>query len=822
MKSFLFFLSLLLISWATHAQSYYFSGSGSDESIGTSPSAPWRNLAKVKSIGTLGAGDSILLERGGTFFGTIVLQGSASPANEIYIGAYGSGPDPIITGATELTGWVPWAKNLWVATCGLCAGEPGDLFLDGIRQPLGRFPNAQYMAITKSLHSKTALTDTTLTHPDNLWDGAEVVVKSSRWTIDRIRVLRYEGKTFQLQQAASAYLEAGAGYFIQNHLATLDQNGEWFFDRKTNRIFLYHEAPIDAIRTKIEVSVSDIGLQIVNSEYLRVENIRITNQRLSGASILRSDYVSLRNLQIRNSGANGLAVTGCKSPSVSKTLIADSNNNGVQWSDNVDGQFKENIVLRTGMRPGRGATGNGAYIGMSITAANPYAGKNIIERNRIDSVGYSAIDFRTSKTEIRQNLIRNFCLIKDDGGGIYTWNNPYGNNTIEGNTIIGGDGHVYGTTDSSQVLSSGIYVDDKSSNILIADNTIARCALAGIFVHNASRLDITGNKLFNNGTRMTNTERGQLLVRTDDLVPGSSRMAIELKVIDNTFFAADESTYCLFLSTPSDDVLNGLGTFLNNVYRAPQPEQVAGWFHAGNDFCNPVQQLDLSQWEETTRHVQQSIFKQTGNYGDVPHAKNLVRNGTMSLGTDGWMIWPESASVVHEERNILDGPSLKVNFTARDAAPLLYHAGIPLDKEKTYRLSFSARGSAGSTIEFVPLSATTPWNALGSYSCFALDTVARRYTYFFRPTESHKNARVNFRGRDAFWIDNVWLSEVALREDSDRSVRLIVNDESHPEQIVFDQKYENTDGSVLSGRALLPGYSAIIVIKADALPFRQE
>jgi hypothetical protein len=48
---------------------------------------------------------------------------------------------------------------------------------------------------------------------------------------------------------------------------------------------------------------------------------------------------------------------------------------------------------------------------------------SVIEYNRIDSTGYIPIRFESDSALVRYNVISNFLFVKDDGGGIYTWNN---------------------------------------------------------------------------------------------------------------------------------------------------------------------------------------------------------------------------------------------------------------------------------------------------------------------------------------------------------------------------------------------------------------
>ena len=809
------FLVLLIFSgYLCTAKNYYFSGTGSDDNSGTSKQAPWRSLRKLREIQhALRPGDSILLERGSVFFGGLSLRADGLPGKEIYLGPYGDGPKPVITGSVEITGWTSYRENIWVAMCRQCGPGPGDVFINGKSQPLGRYPNTGYRTIG-SLLSRKAFADPELPFPDNFWDGAEVVVKSSRWTMDNLPAARYRNKTFAFPGAASDTLENGYGYFIQKHLLTLDQRGEWFFDRETGRIFIYHEKNLPWENYTTEASVSDTGLAIAESEHIAIRDLVIKNQRTTGVVLSHCDHIILSGVEILHSGVNGLVVTSCRGPLVENTRIADSNNNGVEWNDNIDGRFVGNTILRTGMQAGRGASGDGNYIALTISAGNPLTGKNLIADNRIDSTGYSAIDFRTGNTTIRNNIISNFCLLKDDGGGIYTWNNTSGGNTIEGNIILNGRGCGEGTPDPHQLATSGVYIDDRSTGITIVGNTLAFNSTSGIMVHNANNLEIRGNRFYGNGSNLTNREKAQLLIKRDRIAPMKSGASPHINATKNIFVSVDEGAYCVYISVEKEADLDNRGIFSENLYRAPNPARAVATLYGGSANCSRAQEFTLEQWEKATRQDRGSVFKAI----NVPDAacgeNNLVKNGTMDAGANGWVTWPETVRVMPDHTSVDGDRSLKVFFPSGAFDALLYHAGIPLEAGKTYRLTFSARSSTDTKLEFVPLEAAQPWSALGEYTCFSLDSAFRNYTCYFRPLKSSAEARVNFRSNATFWIDDVALYEItAPSENKDESLKLLYNTSRERATIPLAGKYVDLDGTVFSRQVILPGHGAVLLFK---------
>lgn len=79
---------------------YYVSSSmGDDSNNGLTSDSPIQTLAKASSLPNLTAGDNILLKRGDTFTGKLVISKSGSPTARITIADYDSGELPIIDGS---------------------------------------------------------------------------------------------------------------------------------------------------------------------------------------------------------------------------------------------------------------------------------------------------------------------------------------------------------------------------------------------------------------------------------------------------------------------------------------------------------------------------------------------------------------------------------------------------------------------------------------------------------------------------------------------------------------------------------------------------
>lgn len=80
------------LCYAGMATNYYLSPSGNDGNAGTSPATAWQTLQQLNTV-QLHPGDSVLLQGGSIFTGTVFLEANdaGTPSQPVYIGSYGTG-----------------------------------------------------------------------------------------------------------------------------------------------------------------------------------------------------------------------------------------------------------------------------------------------------------------------------------------------------------------------------------------------------------------------------------------------------------------------------------------------------------------------------------------------------------------------------------------------------------------------------------------------------------------------------------------------------------------------------------------------------------
>ncbi|GAB3786441.1 hypothetical protein GCM10028818_49850 [Spirosoma horti] len=534
---------------------YYVASSGNDSNNGRSSDTPFQTISKINSL-SLQPGDQVLFRRNDTFQGSLQLRQSGTSTNPIVVDAYGSGNKPVLSGAIPVSNWTNMGNNIWQASCPGCGDRLTGLYRDNAALPLGRYPNLSaankgYLTV-QSHNGKTQLTSQQGLSTN--WSGAEVVYRPVQWILNRATITGQSGNTFTLISAGNYDLADNWGYFIQNHPATLDQRGEWYYNPANKTIRLYDDQT-NPNSQSVTATVFNEGVSISSASFVRVRNLKITQTGATGLLATNSSNLTISNVDITLSGEDALRVQGSGQQLVlENNLIEDANNNGVDIATYQNVTFRGNTIRRIGLVPGRGKSGDGMYVGFqSASTAN-----TLIENNVLDNIGYNALNFSTSTT-VQRNQISNFCLTKSDGSGLYIWN---GNQQVMddihliSNVIFNGIGAPEGSPDGTSAGAHGIYLDDCTKNIEVASNTVYNCRGLGIYLHGSSNVNLNGNTAYNNNDgQLSITSAGGCQPRNNQI-----RNNIFVSRLANQFNVKYES---------NQNDLSSYGQFDNNAYGRP-------------------------------------------------------------------------------------------------------------------------------------------------------------------------------------------------------------------------------------------------------------
>ena len=265
----------------------------------------------------------------------------------------------------------------------------------------------------------------------------------------------------------------------------------------------------------------------------------------------------------------------------------NTNNNAIEFQICKNVLVRNNEIHNTGMRAGMGLSSNDQYIGLYI-----YGNNNYCESNLIDSVGYNGLRFEGDSITIKNNYINHFCMTKDDGGGLYTWGPEKTvniNRRLENNIILNGIGAGEGTNNPGYIAAEGIYMDDRTTNVEIINNTVANNS-RGIFIHNANNISIIGNTLYNNNT--------QILFVHDRIAP--TYPITDCNVKGNIFFSKLKSQVLADYRTIDNDIPN-FGLFDYNYYCRPVDDNLTFYIKYVGPSGPVLKNVSLETWQTTSK-----------------------------------------------------------------------------------------------------------------------------------------------------------------------------------------------------------------------------
>lgn len=814
------FIGLLQVVWLSNNQpvacgqtTYYVATAGNDLNNGTSVRTPFQSLTKVNSL-TLQPGDSVLFRRGDTFRGTLLIRQSGTREKPIRFDAYGSGYKPVLAGSVPVGNWTKKEANIWQAPCPSCGPQVTGLYRNGIAQPMGRYPNPDAPnrgSLTIQAHAGThQLTSQQTLTTD--WTGGEVVARPTDWIIDRALITQQNGNALTINNPSTYSLADGWGFFIQNHPATLDQTGEWYYQPTTQRIQIYDDQgnPNEQFMT---ATAAGVVIDMTNVAHISIGHLRITQARTTNLSALNVSDLVLNHDDFTDSGEDGVLIQGVGHDIlIENSTITNCNNSGVYIGDYQNVSFRRNTIRHIGMRPGQGKSGDGQYTALQSAATQ----HTQIENNVIDSVGYNGITV-LNNTTIRQNRITNFCMTKSDGGGIYLWNggqrSMYGIR-VESNSIRRGVGTPGSLATDVASGAHGIFLDDCVEGVVITNNTVADCQGAGIYLNAVSRVNLVGNTCFNNSV-------GQLVLYNygQQCLPRSNTLKENILIAKTPTQSAAG-----YISGMND--LAQFGSMAHNYYARPfnDVSTIRAVYNR-----TVVGDLSLAQW--------QSQFGQDLSSSSSPIAyddyavKSLSGTNHFSPSlagtTDGWETWSlyNNGRTTWKAGSGRTGGSLTVDFPRSsgqsDSYLQAYKNIAAVAPSKSYLVQFDVTAPAGKKVTVFIRQRQSPYQDLTRRYEFLAGPIRKAYAFALTVSAREANPLLTFQtGEDEqpVRLDNIRLQEATIKPvDPDELIRLVDNPTATDSTVVLTDSYRDVKNHYYAHQLILKPFTSVILLR-DSLP----
>jgi hypothetical protein len=805
---------ILLLALCTRllAVTYYVSPNGNDNNNGTSPGSPWRTIQRAQQVTqSMQPGDRILFERGGVYPGKLNLNASGTAANPITFGAYGTGPDPVISGGVPVSGWAPYQGNIWRASFDQA---PKYLIVDGALMTLARHPNSGWLKNVQGSNSSVSAPQ--LDQPNGHWNGATIVARTSNWSYKKMTVTNHSNGTLHFASIGHNFGNADWGFFIQNSLHALDAEGEWYHDASTGHLYFHPPGGVDPNTMQVLASVYDHGFAPGwQRQHIIVENMVFQGQTAAGVSTEVAHNVIVRNCTFRycykgisSSGSNNL---------YANNHFHDTHASAINIYGEPNTRVENNLFERIAVIPGGGEDDWG-YFGVTISGEN-----TVVRGNVMDQIGYIGIG-TTNNGLVERNVVRHACAILNDGAAI-TFDDCDGvvvrDNIVE--DMVCDLSSVATTHIAYYKIGFGIYFGNRViKNTIVERNTVTRCDGAGIHVDHTklnSGNIVRDNVLFDNAVQLSISDF------SNNNTPGGSPPwhvpAFNTIYSGNVMYSVRPDQMCMRQMHVYSTNMVDYGTFTNNRYFNPYEElSIKIWVQPASS----TRLLTLERWQAEQNKDQGSTRSplRLPAYEVLDVLSNeFITNGQFSQNVNGWSGWPTNTQYT-VDHTYLDNGALKVhmpNNSQYDYFFLHQPQMFNVEQGAWYRLRTSTQSTMHGvvTVEMKAESQVTgPYNFWNKAIPFSDER--RDLEIFFQSdrTEPARIQLVNHWTEHTYWMDNVSVQRVAVQPvDPYERFILVTNPSNSSTTFPLTGCWSDVDGQVYTGSIMLEPFRSIVLQLED-------
>lgn len=402
---------------------------------------------------------------------------------------------------------------------------PLELFMNGERQTLARYPNEGKLGIGKMYDSGSVPR-----HGDFSGCGAEFgyeYERPARWiqaddiwlhgkfsfgyNDDNLRVEKIDTarKSLKMERPhlygirSSIYVDtskwieraglSSRGYYAYNLLEEIDRPGEWYLDRTTGKLYIC--PPVDFAAAEVDVSLLEAPfIRLVNTAHVVIENIRFSTARGMGIYLENARHISITGCTFDNLGTVAISA-GQPLQNAAQRYALDGSPVLDQWVSEdfhhisirncrISRTGSGGIILTGGNRRTLTPSGNEIahcdistvdQINNTYSPAVKLAGVGNTVRNcHIYDMKHMAIGFSGNDHLISNNLFERLCTDADDMGAICVGRDPSARGTVIRHN------HFRDIVPFDRFSQVGaIFLDDGTGGIEVAHNLFERVGSQG-------------------------------------------------------------------------------------------------------------------------------------------------------------------------------------------------------------------------------------------------------------------------------------------------------------------------------------------------------
>ncbi len=808
-KFLLIFAFLIFKNHEGICKTFYVSNKGNDNGTAVqaqNPKTPWATIEKLNTILLSPGGFLFHFKRNDIFFGELIINNLGNKGNKIVIGAYGSGNSPIISGVIKISNWNnSKIKNIYTSELDKSIVDINQLFINDKYQEISRYPKTGFLI--DSLSDNRIILRGVGENFINQIKESSIVIRSVRWAFEKEKISSMPGNAIILKNTPYYSIKNKKfGYFIENTLLGLNNNGSWYYDKTNNLLMIYLQNRYNDLNN-ITISKYDYGINITNGNNIIVRDINFFGQKRNSINLRNCKCINILNCNFNEAGFSGIYGIDVDSCLIDGNYFSSCKNNGIKLNGSYSSVITNNEITKTGLFAGEGKNGSHGLIALDIEG--DYTADNIVSNNVIDSTGYISLLFSGKNMIIKNNYINHSCILLDDGSAIYTGVNSNLGNIIENNIILNVLGSGKGMPDSTFTLAQGIYLDDFTCNVTVKGNTVIN-ADNGIYLHNGINNLFCNNKLINNRV-------SQIFLNEDGGKDHNSFIKGN-KINNNLFFNAYPEEKSIYFISRSDDINNFAKCDSNYYYNLFSSASYIALINPSHKYY-----LDLKEWNQDYNQDINSTVK--SSYSSIYKINktinvNMISNSNFSNGITNWYTWSSNKNSVLTKITYNYTNYLKVSLKDYKINTdfLVYTNNFAVDTSNYYHLSFEAFGTKNFFLQIEPRIAHSPYSLLTNIDKIKINRVPQHYNYIFKSKLNDKLARIDFESKNtdsSYYITNVKLNKVAVTKYvPSELIKIFINSSNEVQSYnIVPDEFFDIYGKKINGNFLLKPYTCYIAIK---------
>ena len=379
------------------------------------------------------------------------------------------------------------------------------LFLDGSRMPLSRWPNGSYTTVKEVTDSGLAPKPHggTFIYRDDRVERWQAALTANElyiagfwrvpWIIQSVRVEKIDPATKAITLAAtvplgigSKYVKEIAGtrkgngkenYYALNLVEEIDQPGEWAYRFATKKLYFWPTK--DLAKTELlMVTGNEPVVRETDASYVHISDLQIEGSLSAAVEVRGGEHNVLNGCTITNTGGDGVVISRGTGHGLQSCDFSHIGGFGIRMTG---GDRK--TLTRGDLFADNNHIHHVGEVTKIVEAIKVEGVGNRVTHNLIHDVPSNGVQYAGNDHLFEFNELHNVGLDSGDLGGFYT-NDTW---TSRGNILRSNFVH-------HSPAANGIYIDDGDGGDLISGNLFYRNA-CGVFISGGPDNLIVGNEV---------------------------------------------------------------------------------------------------------------------------------------------------------------------------------------------------------------------------------------------------------------------------------------------------------------------------------------